>query len=395
MKRLLLLINLLVCFFATSQTTLEKGDVMVLGVNANINTSCGYPSITISGTNFNSIDAISIVALRNIPNGTLIDITDNAWQRNNNNRFGNNEGALRFNRTGGTISAGTIFQLIIVSYNNNVSRYESALSHNTINPDWTVTSISNSAATTGVNVAVAGDQVLIMNGGIWNNGSGSHNSQYNNSSPLTAKILFGYNTKKSWNSLGDSANESALPGDETDDPTNFDIKNYHYSSTITNSTVNETKIDFQFYDGSWTEVSKNEWLMRFMNPNYWGSVDDCSEYESNLDKSPIAISTSTIPIEVCKDEPITITVDDNSIVTYQWYQTPSLTNIGGTLITGETNFDFNPPTNIAGTFYYYCQMTYTLRWTINGSDRTSSQTLPSLPFQITISNPITSPVIPL
>ncbi len=39
---------------------------------------------------------------------------------------------------------------------------------------------------------------------------------------------------------------------------------------------------------------------------------------------------------------------------YQWYSSPTGSNIGGTVMTGETRNEFNAPTILAGTSYYYC-----------------------------------------
>jgi len=41
-------------------------------------------------------------------------------------------------------------------------------------------------------------------------------------------------------------------------------------------------------------------------------------------------------------------------ISYQWYINTANSNTGGTLITGATNFDYNPPTfNTSGNYYYY------------------------------------------
>lgn len=40
-------------------------------------------------------------------------------------------------------------------------------------------------------------------------------------------------------------------------------------------------------------------------------------------------------------------------VTYQWYKNTSNSNVGGTIISGATANTYTPPTNIAGTSYYY------------------------------------------
>ncbi len=43
--------------------------------------------------------------------------------------------------------------------------------------------------------------------------------------------------------------------------------------------------------------------------------------------------------------------------TFQWYSNTTNSNTGGSIISGETNATFNPPSNSAGTFYYYCIIT--------------------------------------
>ena len=94
-------------FFLSSeiiaQTTLDHGDIAIIGVNANNNACSGY-----SGA---GEDIISFVAFKDITNGTALDITDNGWERLVANRFGETEGTFRFTNNGGTISAGTTFNL--------------------------------------------------------------------------------------------------------------------------------------------------------------------------------------------------------------------------------------------------------------------------------------------
>ena len=43
---------------------------------------------------------------------------------------------------------------------------------------------------------------------------------------------------------------------------------------------------------------------------------------------------------------------------YQWYSNTTNSNTGGTLITGATSASYIPSTSTAGTFYYYCVITY-------------------------------------
>lgn len=44
---------------------------------------------------------------------------------------------------------------------------------------------------------------------------------------------------------------------------------------------------------------------------------------------------------------------------YQWYSSVSNNTTSGTAILGETNPSYTPPTNLAGTLYYYCEVTQT------------------------------------
>ncbi|MDO9152242.1 MAG: PKD-like domain-containing protein, partial [Paludibacter sp.] len=43
---------------------------------------------------------------------------------------------------------------------------------------------------------------------------------------------------------------------------------------------------------------------------------------------------------------------------YQWYSNITNSNTGGTLITGATSSTYSPPSNNAGTLYYYCVLTF-------------------------------------
>lgn len=57
--------------------------------------------------------------------------------------------------------------------------------------------------------------------------------------------------------------------------------------------------------------------------------------------------------------PLTVTATDGiGTFTYQWYKTSTPTNTGGTLV-GTNSPSYLPPTNIVGTFYYYCLVSQT------------------------------------
>lgn len=71
--------------------------------------------------------------------------------------------------------------------------------------------------------------------------------------------------------------------------------------------------------------------------------------------------------------PLTVeaTTSDEGEITYQWYQSLTNTNGGGTLIEGATENTFTPPTKEAGTVYYYVVATSTIH---SSTNRITSET---------------------
>lgn len=164
-------------------TLLKRGDFMVLGVNATNGSPCSFPS---------GADEISFVVFRDIYTGTTIDMTDNGWQRQVANRWGNTEGTVRMTRTGGTINAGTVITI----------RFDGSGNGTAIKPDanWTFTNLNG---TNQFNLNSGGDQFFFMQGGNWIPGTaGAHDAQY------TGTVLFGFNTNTSWTDFGLSTQQS-------------------------------------------------------------------------------------------------------------------------------------------------------------------------------------------
>ena len=69
-----------------------------------------------------------------------------------------------------------------------------------------------------------------------------------------------------------------------------------------------------------------------------------------------AASTQTVCLN---GTPTNLTVAAAAGNTYQWYSNTANSNTGGTLISGATSGTFTPPTNVAGTTYYYAVITNT------------------------------------
>jgi gliding motility-associated-like protein len=80
-----------------------------------------------------------------------------------------------------------------------------------------------------------------------------------------------------------------------------------------------------------------------------------------VNSSPTIVN-QPISSTVCQNgTPTTLSYTYNNGVgtpTYEWYSNTTISNIGGTVIPGETNATYNPPSNAIGTFYYYGVITF-------------------------------------
>lgn len=359
MRTFLLLINLLVCFVANSQTTLERGDIMVLGVNVrNYDNICG----TYSGSGpQNYYDNIHLVSFKDIVNGTSIQITDNRYISGNN--FSNTEGFISLQRTGGTIPAGSSIKFDIPA----------SYSAGTVINGWTITYRDKSLALSG-----SGEQFIIFQNATWNT-SGSV-------SGTNLKYLLAYNTKRDWNSAANT-NNSLLPSTSTND-----LRCFH----ISNPTTTPLNRNFGYYSGSTTEnISSGEWNVRILNSANWTNASSCSDFGVNVYAGTLPIRTTVPSQEICINESLTDleVVNESNVVTYQWYRNETASTTGTPVPVGTNSHVYTPSNTLVGTYYYYCVMTINLP--LNGTPYSSCPFTSGF-FEVIVNpNPITSPVVPL
>ena len=69
---------------------------------------------------------------------------------------------------------------------------------------------------------------------------------------------------------------------------------------------------------------------------------------------------------------VTASVEDGGTLSYQWYSHNMSSNSGGTLINGATSASYTPPTNTAGTVYYYVEVTNTIADNGDGGNKTAT-----------------------
>ena len=234
-------------------TTLTLGDIVIIGVNANNNACSGVTAE----------DFISFVAFKDITIGTSIDITDNGWERGNAGQFGNSEGTYNLVYNGAaTIPAGTVFTLIFPNSAIGVV--------NAANPDWTITSL---AGTGILNMNNGGDQIFIMQGGTWANGSGvaTHDATYTGGT-----FLFGFNTRTTWAANGTTQQS-----------------NLHPAVICANILPTGGTTDYIYYNGPVTATNAGAWFDRVSDNTNWTSEANCSDYNSNFTITTIPINNAT------------------------------------------------------------------------------------------------------
>lgn len=156
----------IVCWLALAgtlqaQTTLYPGDLAIVGMDFNLSQTC--PENSAFGTD----DVVSFITFVDITNGTRILLTDNAFLREDSDGsylFRSNEGAVVLERAGGTLPAGTVFEVVMggstfgmcaicsEGWNvNSVNLLNASNASNSVNPSPDM-AISN------------GDQIIILQG---------------------------------------------------------------------------------------------------------------------------------------------------------------------------------------------------------------------------------------
>jgi hypothetical protein len=228
-------------------TELDYGDIAIVAMNAN-NGAC---------SGINGEDEVSFVCFKDITNNTTLDLTDNGWEHTNANFWGNSEGIVRIRRTGGTIPAGTVITLRI---NNSVIT--------ALGPDayWSYNNLNPVGFIGQLNMNVDGDQLYIMQGGVWNPGTahGTHNATYTG-----GKVLYGFSTNNNWLSFQGLSSHSGL-----------------YPSMTCFSMAPSATSDFNKYTGPTTPTTQRGWLNRIGANTNWSTYANCSAYNSSIPNYP-------------------------------------------------------------------------------------------------------------
>ena len=216
-------------------TILEKGDILVLAVNADNGLVSG-----IAGE-----DELSFVCFKTITNGTVFEITDNGWERQNPNQWGDSEGTIRITRTGTDIPAGTA-----ITFRFAFGNYSAAYPDNS----WQFSELNGGNA---FDINNGGDQIFFLQGGAWTNSTGLNNASYNN-----GNVLHSFSTASGWVADGSSNQSNLFPGTDC----------FSFSGAAS---------DFLKYTGSLSPATQKTWIERVNNSLNWEAYPGSTEFASS------------------------------------------------------------------------------------------------------------------
>lgn len=255
------------------QTTLKPGDLAIVGLASNVGGDVGNCTPDGNGQ-FQGRDRVSFVCFRDIEPGTLIDITDNGWERLTPGKWGNTEGFVRAMRSGGLIPAGTV---ITFEFPATQSGYVAVAP----DADWQFTALG----TNTLNFNDSGDQLYLMQGGTWDNGTvqgccnGDQDASYTG-----GNILFGFNSRSGWDALiNDSQNSGLHP----------DVVPCFYMAPTSGVT------SFTSFSGPTGNATQLEWIARIGNPDNWTTYANCMAYQDPPGSLAIAPSGMSVDCEIC------------------------------------------------------------------------------------------------
>ncbi len=163
-----------------AQTVLQPGDIVILGYNCNV----GGSSTSNCGSGYSTDDMIVMMPLVDIVNNTEIIITDKGYinSTGSTHNFFDLEGCVTLKRTGGTITKGTVFEVLFGT----ATAFCGSGSLGACAQGWTASETYPLSNTTMDMNSTNGDNFFILQG------------TFSNNTNFTGKILYGLSTTGSW-----------------------------------------------------------------------------------------------------------------------------------------------------------------------------------------------------
>jgi len=214
--------------------------------------------------------------LTNILPGTIIDLTDNGWERINTGRWGDTEGFIRLIRKGSSIAKGVIITLSIDD-NGDCS---------IISPDtlWEIEDLNPSY---NFNLNASGDQFFFLQGGEWLNGNGAYEGGWHDAT-YQGRVLCAFNNTMEWLSEHNSQSSALIDGMQC-----FCL------------TQESSNCAYMKYIGNIDSSIQRSHLIHIHQHNNWYCYNSCEHYNDSIADWQII---PVIPI-----------ISDSLNVNYDWY----------------------------------------------------------------------------
>ncbi|HBF88870.1 MAG TPA: hypothetical protein DDX39_09535 [Bacteroidales bacterium] len=252
-----------------ASTILYSADLAIIAVNTDLDDNFG---------GMTDGDEICFIAFQDITDVTSIDFTDNGYNVNTDTYWGDTEGSIRLQRTGGgTISAGTPICFRGVGNASTSGAFDIYNCGTLDNSNWTISSLNG---TYDYNLNI-NDQIWIMQNGSW------VNDQY------TGNMLYGW-TATGWKSdlgsvLGWTTYGSMLfPGAEC------------FNTDVTSTAVDKVK----FVGDLSVTKSQSEWIAAINEDAFWNGYATNALYDAAIANSVLIDYSGT-----CLNFPISGTID--------------------------------------------------------------------------------------
>ncbi|MDX2197159.1 MAG: T9SS type A sorting domain-containing protein [Cytophagales bacterium] len=236
-------------FNVLETTNFESGDLAILAMNSNI-----------SGGN----EEFSFIIFKDLVVGTSIDFTDNGYERQNNDEWGDTEGAITLTRTGSTLAAGTVITIEAIGNAEDDADFNIYVGGVNDDANWTIGESLNMTAGAGFNMNNA-DEIWMMQGGTWTNPAGNHNAEY-----VGGNVLYGW-TATDWD-----ANLTADGSDRGTDASALYPGSNCFNTNVTGLT-NKDKVK---YTGPTSAASKITWILRLNNSANWTGYSSDANYNA-------------------------------------------------------------------------------------------------------------------
>jgi len=242
--------------------SLQAGDIAILAFNTD-NLGAGTGS-----------DEVSFVTFVDIVPGTIIDMTDNAYQKCGTlNGWGISEGWIRIERANTTLPKGTIVTVRVAPSGGAPSVFSPDPSN------WICTK-PQPAGQGNFDLNNGGEQIFFLTGGAV--GGPGVNTATIDSGTYSGSFLYGFNTKGNiWTPV--CGNAAAGGTKNSDKPLNFDC-------FLTWPTA---QADLNKYTGPMTPATQRDWVARIGDPTNWTGYLDNPTYDAgpNFYGGTITIST--------------------------------------------------------------------------------------------------------